>query len=363
MLPMRAAPTSTLQGFRRALALLGAAALVACGGGGTPEDQLPLLPDGRTRNSVDFTVDAPRLMASWRVVDRTFGASDCVVVEGTVPGPGVRRLLVFDTLLTNLGELDCVIGDPADPEPPVDAAAFEYHACHGHYHMHGYAAYELRTINGALAAVGAKQGFCLLDFQANHPSASPTRIYDCSNQGLSSGWSDLYARTVPGQWVDVTGVPAGDYWLHVTVNAEGTLPEAVDYHPNTAQVLVTLPPPEAPVETSDDHGDTQPEATPLAFPIGLVHAIDPDDDVDWFRFSVIAGTAYVVRTELVTLADSALRLVAPSGATLVSNDDAGPGDPSSRIVWTATYSGPVWIEVSGRSLATGEVRLVLEPAP
>jgi hypothetical protein len=342
---------------------LGAVAvlLLSCGGGGAPSEPVgPLLPDGRTRGSVDFTVDTARLAGSWLVRDRNFEPSDCAVIEGTIATPGVRRLLVFDTLLVNLGELDCVIGDPAAPEPPLAASDFEYHDCHGHRHMHGYAAYELRHTDGTLAAEGAKQGFCLLDNSRVHPAAAPMRVYDCDFQGLQSGWSDLYARTVEGQWVDVTGLPAGQYLLRVTVNAEGTLPEDVDVHPNTAEVAVVLPDPGAPVDTVDDHGDVQQDATALAFPIGLLAAIDHGGDVDWFRVNVSVGRAYEMRVELGTLADSVLRLVAAGGATLASNDDASAGDPSSRIVWTSPLSGPVWLEVSGKGNATGGYRIVVE---
>jgi hypothetical protein len=225
--------------------------------------------------------------------------------------------------------------------------------------MHGYAAYELRRPDGSLAALGAKQGFCLIDGEAVHPAANPLRTYDCEHQGLASGWSDLYARTVEGQWVDVTGLAGGTYVLRVTVNAEGTLPEAVDIHPNTAEVTVVLPDPGDPVQTADDHGDVQPQATPLAFPIGLQAVIDQGGDVDWFRFVATAGREYELLVELLTLTDSELRVVAASGATLASSDDAAQGDPSSYVAWTSPISGPVWLEVKGKANATGGYRIVL----
>lgn len=346
------------------VARLGAALLallpLGCGGGGTAAPLDPLLPDGRTRGSVDFTLDGAALQASLLLRDRSFAPTDCSVVEGAISTPGLRRLLTFDTTVINLGELDCVIGDPAAPLAPLDPADFEYHACHGHRHMQGYAAYELLRLDRTLATTGAKQGFCLLDNERVHPSAATTRTYDCAFQGLSSGWADIYARTVDGQWVDVTGLPQGDYLLRVTINAEGTLPEAVNVHPNTVEVPVTLPDPGTPVSTDDDHGDVLGAATPLAFPIGLLAALEEPGDADWFRVLVTAGRVYTFRTELPTLPDSALRLVASNGSTLTSNDDAGPGDKSSRVTWTAIFSGPVWLEVTGPAGATGGYRLVLE---
>lgn len=33
--------------------------------------------------------------------------------------------------------------------------------------------------------------------------------FDCAHQGLSEGWSDLYAKDLDCQWIDITDVPAG----------------------------------------------------------------------------------------------------------------------------------------------------------
>jgi hypothetical protein len=338
--------------------------LVGCGGGGpSPAPLTPglLLPDGRTRGSIDFLIDAAALEASALVVDRGFSATDCAVVEGIIEGEGLHRLLVFDTRIVNMGEFDLHIGDPANPLAPFDPAMFEYHDCHGHRHMHGYASYELRTLDGGIAATGHKQGFCLLDSQRWLTGAADRR-YTCVDQGLTSGWADLYARTVDGQWVDVTGLPQGDYLLVVTINAEGLLPEAVDHHPNTAAIVVRLPDPAAPVETPDDHGDTAPEATPVPLPSGMVAVIETIGDADWFQVDVTAGTAYVFHTELLSLPDSRLRLTTANGVSnIAENDDVDPGsDPSSRIEWTATFTGPVALEVTGVGTARGGYRIVVE---
>jgi hypothetical protein len=339
-------------------------ALVGCGGGGLPpEPPVPgvLLPDGRTRGSVDFLIDANALKDSVLVVDRGFSPTDCAVVEGSIDGPGLHRLLTFDTRIANMGELDLHIGDPANPLPPIDPAAFEFHACHGHRHMHGYASYELRTPAGQVAALGSKQGFCLLDSE-RHLASAGARKFTCADQGLTSGWADLYDRNVDGQWIDVTGLPAGSYLLVVTVNAEGTLPEVVDHHPNTASVLVELPDPSAPVNAPDDHGDVAADATPVPTPSGMVAVVEHVGDADWFRVDVTAGVAYVFRTELLSLGDSRLRLTTANGAaTIAENDDVDPGvDASSRVAWTATFTGPVALEVTGVGSAVGGYRIVVE---
>jgi hypothetical protein len=71
--------------------------------------------------------------------------------------------------------------------------------------------------------------------------------FDCDFQGLSSGWADIYQHILDGQWVDVTGVPEGDYRLSVTVNAEGKVVEVDDRWPDTVSVPVHVPDPSAPL--------------------------------------------------------------------------------------------------------------------
>ena len=42
--------------------------------------------------------------------------------------------------------------------------------------------------------------------------------YDCAYQGITSGWGDWYYKQLGGQWIDITGVPEGDYIVRVTIN-------------------------------------------------------------------------------------------------------------------------------------------------
>ncbi len=64
--------------------------------------------------------------------------------------------------------------------------------------------------------------------------------YTCEFQGISPGWSDVYDRDLDCQWLDVTGVPAGEYVLRLRVNPELEFEEA-NYRNNVAEVRVRLP--------------------------------------------------------------------------------------------------------------------------
>ena len=154
------------------------------------------------------------------VAPGTFAANDCEVVEQCVDAPGTRVLLRFDTVTANLGDGDLVLGPP--PPAGISDDTFVWSPCHGHHHVAGYATYELHDANGLVVA-GHKQSFCLHDVQAVRPEAA-SHNYTCANQGMSVGWADVYNRTLPCQWIDVTGL-SGLFTLRVEVNASRKLVE------------------------------------------------------------------------------------------------------------------------------------------
>jgi hypothetical protein len=198
-----------------------------------------------TPGTVDLYMLAGATHASLVFEDHDFAPTDCAVVEGWVAAPGVRRLLRFDTLIANMGALDLEMGDPTAPAPPFTPADWEINACYGGYFFEDFAGFELRDSSGMPVGTGHKQACCVAD---SLPVVSvPSQGYDCNYQGISPGWGDLYPAGLDGQWVDVTGVPEGDYVLVVTANPGGTIPEANDVYPNTAMISVHVPDPNAPL--------------------------------------------------------------------------------------------------------------------
>jgi hypothetical protein len=228
---------TTLRPLRRAAAVAVAAVLASCGsgGGGGGDGLLPLTP-----GSIDLFIDAEAAEQSMQLVVRTFAPDHCAVVEGATVA-GTRRLLRFDTVIANLGEMPLFVGDPEDPVAPLEPEDFEYSPCHDHHHFSGFVEYELRDADDDLAGLGHKQAFCLLDSLMYRPA--PSLDFDCHFQGISPGWADLYDRSLDGQWVDVTDVAPGDYTLVIIVNANGAFDEGLDLYENVARIPVTIPPP------------------------------------------------------------------------------------------------------------------------
>ena len=188
--------------------------------------------------------DAPDLIVDGALIEAAFndiqvGPQTCELYEGCVDSLGVRTIMRFSVGTPNIGARDLVMGIPANhPE------LFQYSECHDHYHFDEFARYELRDGNGVVAR-GHKQAFCMLDTVSwAWPLALPQ--FDCANQGVSRGFTDVYESGLPCQWIDVTDVPPGDYQLHISLNnpRPGTLLPILnerDYSNNTLEVPVTIP--------------------------------------------------------------------------------------------------------------------------
>lgn len=178
--------------------------------------------------------------ASPVITTTSFSANNCQVLEGCV-AVGTRKLLRFTMETRNVGPGDLILGNPANN--PL----FQYASCHGHYHFESFAQYTLLDAEfnpvmlGASVVVGRKVGFCIEDTSRWSPTASATRKYTCSNNGLQAGWADVYNQNLDCQFVDITGVPSGNYYLQMTVNPDALLTEA-DLGNNTVLVPVNIPP-------------------------------------------------------------------------------------------------------------------------
>jgi hypothetical protein len=100
-----------------------------------------------------------------------------------------------------------------------------------------------------------KTGFCLgdrynLDPGSELPGEPENREWDTNcgpgqldilgiEEGISVGWGDVYEAWRDGQYLDVTGLPAGRYLLVHRVNQGGLLKES-SYANNASSKLISL---------------------------------------------------------------------------------------------------------------------------
>jgi len=117
---------------------------------------------------------------------------------------------------------------------------FEFHACHGHYHFAGFASSRILDLEGNTVREGYKVSFCLLDSIRWDRKAEFRSRYDCDNQGIQTGWGDLYDSGLPGQWVEIGDLAPGNYQLELTINPDGILEEE-NRDNNNVRIPVTIP--------------------------------------------------------------------------------------------------------------------------
>jgi hypothetical protein len=189
----------------------------------------------------DLTIDPKRFVSQMEIIDRLFDDASCEIVEGSIGGTGYRRLLRFDTVLINGGDGDLVVGSPTDSRNPY-RKVFVFSPCHNHYHIEGFSNYQLLNLNRTVAAQGHKQAFCLEDL-LKYTNDNKSSGYTCAFQGITTGWADWYFKQLSGQWIDITGVPEGDYIVHVEINAAGTFSEGANKYPNVIEATIHVPDP------------------------------------------------------------------------------------------------------------------------
>jgi LPXTG-site transpeptidase (sortase) family protein len=139
--------------------------------------------------------------------------------------------------------------------PRVGHLHYVVNHSHQHWHLEPFAQYELRRASdGSLIGRDAKTGFCLGDrfLGIRLPESPPRKVLrtNCGRgepqrrsitEGISVGYGDDYAAILEGQSIDITGLPAGRYYLVHSVNASHKLAEA-SYGNNVSWLLLRLTP-------------------------------------------------------------------------------------------------------------------------
>ncbi|HTV21353.1 MAG TPA: lysyl oxidase family protein [Polyangiaceae bacterium] len=203
----------------------------APGAGAVSGDAGPAVPTGPLP---DLVLDAAYLIDT--TIEDTINIADaCLMNEGCVTGLGERRIVRFGSRTGNIGTAAFLLGKPEEGNP-----FWTYDACQDSYDLVGFAFYELFDSAGTRVLTGVKNGFCIRDSEPWELEGGPScRDYDCNRQGIDVGCADNYGSELQCQWVDITGLPAGDYSLRVTVNANRATAE-LDYSNNVVNVNLQI---------------------------------------------------------------------------------------------------------------------------
>lgn len=321
--------------------------------------------------------------ASPSISTETLSGSSCMVVEGCATA-GTRKLLRFNMETRNIGLADLNLGIP------TTNSLYRFATCHGHYHFESFAQYTLLDTNfnpvmlGTNVVVGRKVGFCVLDFYRWRADAAPTKKFDCANtpaaltnstQGIQAGWGDVYDKTLDCQFIDITGVPAGDYLLQIAVNPDNVLLEA-DYNNNRTLVEISIPPTVCSTNPPNDHFTNAVVVTQTPFSASDFnncatkqsgepsHAGSSGTHSLWYNWTPASNHVAIINTRRSTF-DTVLAVytgAAVNSLTLVTNNDDISGTVfQSQVSFNAVAGTTYRIAVDGLGTAVGDVVLNIDP--
>ncbi len=166
---------------------------------------------------------------------------------------GRRWRIRFNTIVVNVGKGDFVLRGTREAgsiwtveqdvpysmsgakRVPIRSAVVWGGDGHNHWHIVRVASVWLVPLgaNGKPASnsrnlVDTKVGFCFYDHThelVRGPAESVYSAHSCGKEqatefgmGLSPGWNDTYLQSLPGQGIDITAVPDGEYRLFTDID-------------------------------------------------------------------------------------------------------------------------------------------------
>lgn len=136
---------------------------------------------------------------------------------------------------------DSTLGLYSDNASPV-RMWFEEADGHDHWHVMNAMRYSLWSADRGLEAAPAqKVGFCLIDSERIETHGPTRDVYTVERNnfcgqgnpnlsqlvvGVSAGWRDIYDSGLAFQWVDVSDVAPGSYWLRADADPDGVIAES-----------------------------------------------------------------------------------------------------------------------------------------
>lgn len=264
------------------------------------------------------------------------------------------------------------------------AGTFTYHIGHGHIHYDNWCQYRLREklsdgTPGAVLAQGAKTSFCILDLVIYDSSLfgfhNPGYYASCgrSVQGLTPGWADIYDKSLTDQWIDITGIPDGDYFLESEVDPDNNILEVSDSN-NISIVPIHVGPPPPPLvddyEENDSRSqvDAAPEGGNNSPNFGIVNGLKQlndlsmEDNNDYFKFKLNntgGASDYVKITSQYGGSDLDMELLNSNGQVLSGSYS---GTNTEQISLNGRPAGTYYVRVYPYSGQNPQYQLTIDPS-
>ena len=164
---------------------------------------------------------------------------DSVIVN---VGPGVFEVEGRGPVVNQtIGEVVQLVETATGGRTVVESAATMFHAGDGHDHWHVRELQEFTIARvstpGSVLKRGEKTGFCFWDNyrygSTADPEYHPSTTSACElttagtvPMGLSVGWGDRYPASIAFQYINISGLPNGDYVVTVKADQRAEFVEA-----------------------------------------------------------------------------------------------------------------------------------------
>ena len=260
------------------------------------------------------------------------------------------------------------------------AGSFIFHQGHTHLHFEDWLQFHLRAVTpgngvGDIVAAGDKTSFAIIDLDPHDlsmPGAPSSGFYGGGlTQGISVGWRDIYSSGLTDQWIDVTNVPPGSYWLESIVDPDNLVQES-DETNNTTRILInyvgSAPPNNGfagatqftglTAATSGRNFSANKEAGEPN------HAGNAGGQSVWYRWPATV-TGPVTLTTAGSNFDTLLAVytgASVSTLTAVASNDNDGALLTSRVTFDAVSGTTYRIAVDGKGGAAGSIEIALNPA-
>ena len=214
-----------------------------------------LLPDLQMAPPTDFSIERRPKGGRWlrfetTVVNRGAGVFDVYGFDAGADADATDS--TYDYAVTQRIQDSAADGGWADHS--TAATMFYQGDGHNHWHVEGLQLWQLsfeQTIDqpGDVLRTGKKIGFCFWD-NYQLPGAGPRHYLPSTTSacletegtvpmGLSVGWGDTYPAGITFQYIDIGGLPYGDYWLTVTADPDSEFLESSESN-NTTQEKIRI---------------------------------------------------------------------------------------------------------------------------
>jgi hypothetical protein len=222
--------------------------LLVAGCGGSVGSATELLPD--LVQSPPRALEVYQEGDTWRLAFLSAVENDGrgpMLLVGTRPDQGAPSMTVEQLVRRSDGT--------ASTSPVDGEIRFAQSETHRHWHFLDFERYDVLTGDGDAVGGDQKTGFCLGDrYNASRSEElpgepeQPVWTQECGRgqperlvirEGISPGYGDDYVPRLEGQWIDITGLPAGRYVLRHRVNVDRALRES-DYGNNSAETPFEL---------------------------------------------------------------------------------------------------------------------------